>query len=114
MKVTKLPNAYDTDLFCENNQAKLKSDCIVEETIRCPFCNAETRSIVFSYENVYSFFCNLKGIEVYTSCKCGKCGARWESNRHLVKSRDSVSIIRRQVTEKCRTLLKMDRGLLII
>jgi len=114
MKVTKLPDAYDTDLFCENNKSKLKSDCIAEESVRCPFCNAETRSIVFLHESVYSFFCNLKGIEVYTSCKCEKCGAGWESNRHLVESWDGVSVIHRQVTEKCRTLLKRNRDLLII
>lgn len=112
MKVTKLPDAYDTDLFCENNQTKLKSDCIVEETICCPFCNAETEHIFFCKENVWSCFCNLKGTYVYTACGCEKCGAKWESDRHLVKSGDSVETIHRQVTEKCRTLLK--RNFLII
>ncbi len=106
MKVTKLPDVYDTDLFCENNKSKLKSDCIAEESVCCPFCNAETEHILFCKKNAWSYFGSLKGIYVYTECRCEKCGARWESNRHLVKSQNSVETIHRQVTEKCEVLLK--------
>ncbi len=106
MKVTKLPDACNTDLFCENNKTKLKSDCIVEETIRCPFCNAETKYINFCKEEAWFCFVRFKGIYVYTKCECEKCGAKWESNKYLVKSLDSVGVIHRQVTEKCRALLK--------
>ena len=83
MKIIQPPDIYN-------------SDCIVEESVRCPFCNAKTE---------YVCFCNKKRKEVYTVCKCGQCGSAWESDRYTIRMHDSIDIIHRDVKEKCRKIL---------